>query len=90
MSNQFENLRSKLREAGCTLQCAEQVKTALGCFIELWLVSTPSRGIPLRVMVIDERDCGYSLFIENQTNRIDDDVAAILGSGYATPLEKVG
>jgi hypothetical protein len=89
MSNQFENLRDKLREAGCQMQCAEQVKTANGAFIELWLVYRPSMGIPTRIMVIDERDCGYHLFIENQTNKIDDDVAAIICDHATGRLEKV-
>jgi hypothetical protein len=89
MSTQFDNLRDKLREAGCRMQCAEQVKTALGSFIELWLVYPPKVGIPTRIMVIDERDCGYHLFIENQTNKIDDDVAAILASHATGKLEKI-
>ena len=90
MPTPFQNLRDKLRSNGCRLECAEQVKTAHGSMIEMWMVY-PEGGGFVRFMVIDERECGYSMFIENTSSMIDSDVQAILAAGLRglPSLEKV-
>lgn len=75
MSTPFETLREKLRDAGCTLSCVDQVGS-----IEYWNVFRPS-GRYQSIVVIDDKAHGYRLYIENQTRKIDEDVAAIMGEG---------
>lgn len=91
MTTPFQNLRTKLRDAGCRVECGDQFKTTHGSMVELMLVY-PEGGGFVRCLVIDERDEGYAMFIENQTIAIDADVQAILIAGLQglPKLEKVG
>ena len=78
MATSFEKLRQMLRDAGCRLDCAKQTPAPNGAMLELWFVHVPNRNLPVRIMVVNEGESGYQMFIETQTMRIADDVAAIL------------
>lgn len=80
MTTPVNNLRAQLREAGCQIEIAEQLKGSNGARFELWLIYRPEAP-PVRATVIDEGADGYALFVENLTLKLDDDVAAILGAG---------
>ncbi|WOE76722.1 hypothetical protein [Alterisphingorhabdus coralli] len=73
----FDNLRDQLRQAGCTLACQSQHELAPDHFIEQWLVQD-NHGRLIPIVVIDRRRKGYSLYIESNSIKINDDVAAIL------------
>jgi hypothetical protein len=87
MTTPFENLRSKLREAGCRVEIGDQFKSTHGANVSLLLVY-PEGGGFVRCLVIDEREEGYHLFIENAALAIDSDVQAILSAESGGRLGK--
>jgi hypothetical protein len=82
----FENLRIKLRAAGCRVECAAELSKKHG--VLLWLVYPEQARMPVRVLVMDEGSEGYHLFIENAGISIDGDVQAILRADLCGRLEK--
>lgn len=80
MATPFQTLRTRLRDAGCRIECGDQFRTTRGSIVELMLVFPQSGGL-VRCLAIDERAEGYSVFIENSTVAIDADVQAILAAG---------
>lgn len=88
MTTPFETLRSKLREAGCRVEIGDQFKSTYGADVTLLLVYTNGDGF-VRALVIDEREEGYHLFIENSTLAIDADVQALLRANTVHNLAKI-
>ena len=78
-SIQLGTLRNKLREAGCTVQSMTQHQIDEKTTYQLWLVYRGDKP-PLRVVIIDQLADGYSLFLEEQAMKVDDDVRAITAS----------
>lgn len=77
MSQQFDNLKAKLREAGCTLRCTLQIIKEDKRF-ESWSIILPDTITMVNIVVIDEKESGYRLFIENDTIKMSDDISCIL------------
>lgn len=78
-SIQLANLPKKLRENGCTIQILAQHLVDTATTYEVWLVYRSDKP-PLRVVIIDQLADGYSLFLEQQSLKLDDDVRAIVTS----------
>ena len=78
-SIQLANLRRKLRENGCTIQILAQHLVDTATTYEVWLVYRGDKP-PLRVVIIDQLSDGYSLFLEQQSLKLDDDVHTIVTS----------
>ncbi|WP_317084735.1 hypothetical protein, partial [Alterisphingorhabdus coralli] len=73
----FTTLREELRKAGCEIRCLWHHPIDDDTYIANWLVRT-AEGNFSNLMVRDQLEQGYTLFVDTQGNDIAEDVAAIL------------
>ncbi len=72
----FESFKNKVRANGVRFSCVSQIKDEMGHSVERWMAITPGSSINM-IAVINPEDGTYSLYLENGSIRIDDDVAAV-------------
>lgn len=79
MTAPFDKLREALDQRGCTLEPIYSYPLEGDRTIEAWLIFRKTKP-PLRILVTNSAEYGYSLYIEHPAGTIDEDVAAILSA----------